>query len=389
VTSNARTPTFEWHQARAVAAGAASVLDAETVNLESAIGRILAGDLLALVDVPHYASSAMDGWAVSGAGPWRVVHETILRGGHASPILTGGVIPSGADAVLRSESGMVRAGRLETIAHSGEPHPGQHIRASGQEAGVGDLVIRAGTLLNPAHVALAAGCGRDDLGVIRRPRVQLLLTGDEVDETGIPGPGRVRDSFGPQLPSVLRMLGAEVISRRRLRDDLAATVETLGRSPGSAELIVTTGGTGDSAADHLRSALRALNAEFLVPRIAMRPGGPTMLARLPDGRLLLGLPGNPLAAMIGLLTLGTPLLAAFLGRASEVGREVSAGRLEGRAGTSILVPFRVEHAGAAPNDWLGSGMMRGLADAAGVLVVPPAGVRAGEDVETLTLPWSR
>ena len=112
-----------------------------------------------------------------------------------------------------------------------------------------------------------------------------------------------------------------------------------------------------------------------------------MLARLPDGRLLLGLPGNPLAAMMGLLTLAMPLLAAFQGRTSEVGLIASAAALEGRAGSSILVPFRLQQQQAVANPWLGSGMMRGLADAAGVLVVPPQGVRTGEVVETLTLPW--
>ena len=247
--------------------------------------------------------------------------------------------------------------------------------------------MAATTLLNPAHIALAAGCGHDALGMIRRARVSLLLTGDEVDENGIPAPGRVRDSFGPQLPAVLRMLGAEVVSQRRIPDDFAATVGALRDFPDSAEVIVTTGGTGDSAKDHLRSALDFLGADFLIRRVAMRPGGPTMLARLPDGRLLLGLPGNPLAAMMGLLTLSMPLLAAFQGRTSEVGFVASAAVLEGRAGTSILSPFRLQQQQAVANAWQGSGMMRGLADAAGVLVIPSQGVRPGELVETLTLPW--
>jgi molybdopterin molybdotransferase len=388
VTSHQLGRPVEWHEARAVAAGAASTLGPETVSLDRAIGRILASDLLALTDVPHYASSAMDGWAVSGAGPWRLVDEPVLSHGLGTLIVTGGMIPTGTDSVLRSESGIVREGRLESVSSTGEPHPAQHIRASGQEARAGDLVVRAGTLLNPAHIALAAGCGQDDLGVIRRPRVRLLLTGDEVDERGIPGPGRVRDSFGPQLPAVLRMLGAEVVSQGRIHDDFAATVQAIQESPGSTELIVTTGGTGDSAADHLRAALNSLRAEFLINRVAMRPGAPTMLARLPDGRLLIGLPGNPLAAMMGLLTLVGPVLAAFQGRARDVGQVVSAAALEGRTGSSILVPFRLEQGLAVANGWLGSGMMRGLAHASGVLVIPPEGIRPGELVESLTLPWA-
>jgi len=329
VTPDRRTDSLGWHDARAVAEAAASALGTETVALDESIGRVLSHDLRALTDVPHYASSAMDGWAVSGAGPWQLVDGPVLGPGLAAVIVTGGVIPVGTDAVLRSESGTVRAGRLESVSATGEPHPGQHLRAAGGEARSGELVVSATTLLNPAHVALAAGCGHDAIGVIRRPR----------------------------------------------------------DSPGLAEVIVTTGGTGSSAVDHLRPALHALGAEFLVSRIAMRPGGPTMLARLPDGRLLLGLPGNPLAAMMGLLTIGMPLLAAFQGRISEVGRVASAAAIEGRAGTSILVPFRLQQQQAVATPWLGSGMMRGLADSAGVLVVPPQGVRAGEVVDTLTLPW--
>jgi molybdopterin molybdotransferase len=388
VSSDRLSRPVEWREARAVAAGAASTLGSEAVSLDQAIGRILATDLLALSDVPHYASSAMDGWAISGQGPWRLVDRPVLEAGLATPIVTGGLIPAGADAVLRSEGGSVRAGLLESVSANAEPHPAQHIRASGQEARSGDVVVHAGTLLNPAHIALAAGCGWDDLGVIRRARVRVLLTGDEVDESGIPGPGRVRDSFGPQLPTVLRMLGADVLSQRRIRDDFAATVEAIRESASSSELLVTTGGTGDSAADHLRAALHSLDAEFLVARIAMRPGAPTMLARLPGGPLVLGLPGNPLAAMMGLLTLVAPLLAGFQGRTIAVSNVVSAAAIEGRTGSSILVPYRLEHGRAVANGWLGSGMMRGLADAAGVLVIPPEGTRAGEPVESLPLPWS-
>ena len=387
MTPDRLSQPLEWHRARIVAAAAASVLGSETVALDEAVGRVLSSDLRALTDVPHYASSAMDGWAVSGAGPWQLVDAPVLRPGLAALIVTGGVIPAGTDAVLRSESGSVRGTQLESVSSTGEPHPGQHLRALGGEARSGELVVRGTTLLNPAHIALAAGCGYDAFGVIRRPRMSLLLTGDEVDEKGIPAPGRVRDSFGPQLPTVLRMLGAEVVSRRRIHDEFDATVDALRDSADSAEVIVTTGGTGHSAVDHLRAALHLLGAEFLVPRVAMRPGGPTMLARLPDGRLLLGLPGNPLAAMMGLLTLAMPFLAAFQGRTCDVGRVTSAAALAGRPGTSILVPFRLEQHRAVPNPWLGSGMMRGLADAAGVLVVPPKGVRADEVVETLTLPW--
>lgn len=395
----------EWHDCREIAASAASALlraragsslADESVPLGRAIGRVLARDVLALCDVPHYASSAMDGWAVNGTGPWELLPTpeedgVALPPGRAVAVVTGGALPRGADAVLRSESGEVREGaggrRLEST--TGEPHRGQHVRPAGEEALSADRVILAGRRLNPAHIALAAGCGHDDLVVAARPRIALLLTGDEVVDRGIPAPGRVRDSFGPQLATVLGMLGGIVTSERRVPDDLESTVAALRDDTRDVDVIVTTGGTGDSPVDHIRAALAEIGAVPLVERVAMRPGGPSVLGRLPDGRLLLGLPGNPLAAMMGVITLGAPLLAALARRPSPAtGTLPAAVDLAGRAGSSILVPYRVVDGRAVPNSWLGSGMMRGLADADGVLIVPPPGVRAGESVETLALPWN-
>ncbi len=389
-----REAAVGWSEARAAAAAAASVLPAETVPLDRAIGRVLAEDAPALIDVPHFASSAMDGWAVSGPGPWLLdsAHDadSPLSPGRAVPIVTGGAIPPGTDAVLRSESGAVDAAgsRLSAVPSTGEPRDGQHVRPAGKEARRGDVVLRAGTLLNPAHIAVAAGCGHDALTVVDRPRVRLLLTGDEVDESGIPVPGRVRDSFGPQLPVVLGMLGGIVVSRVRVSDDLAALTAAILHDASTSDVVVTTGGTGDSPVDHLHAALAAIGAESIVRRVAMRPGGPTTLARLADGRMLLGLPGNPLAAMMGLLSLGAPLFARLAGRPVPALTPVpSAVDIAGRAGSTVLVPFHLEDGRAVANDWLGSGMMRGLADSAGVLVVPAEGIRAGRDATTLPLPW--
>ena len=383
----------EWHDAREIAAAAASVLPSERVGLSAAIGRVLAEPLHALINVPHYASSAMDGWAVSGAGPWRL-HP---RGGRLTPgsarvVVTGELIPVGCDAVLRSESGTVRPGddglELVSTSTSGEPHPGQHIRPIAGEAAKSETLIEAGILLNPAHIAVSAVSGHDLLTVVQRPRVALVFTGDEVTQHGIPEPGMVRDSFGPQLPALFGMLGAIVTSRQRVADTLAATISAMTAAPAESDLLVTTGGTGDSAVDHLHVALRAIGAEILIHRVAMRPGGPTMLARLPDGRLLIALPGNPLAAMLGLLTLVCPLIATLRGRAVAVPDSITvADRLDGRPGTTMLVPYRIEDGRAVANGWLGSGMMRGLAGAAGVVVVPPAGIDRAHFAEVVALPW--
>ena len=200
---------------------------------------------------------------------------------------------------------------------------GRHIRPAGEETAAGAVVVAAGTVLTPAHLAVAAVCGHDALPVAAVPRVALLLTGDEVVTSGIPAPGRVRDTFGPTLPAIIARFGGHVAGSRRLPDDFTATAEAIAGCGG--DVVVTTGGTGTSAADHLRRVLDAAGAAIVVPSIRMRPGHPALLARLPDGRPLVGLPGNPLAAMMALLTLADPLLAGMTGRPPAPLRTVRAG----------------------------------------------------------------
>ena len=308
-------PNAVWEHARSSAFSAGRPLPYETVPLAEALGQILALDATALQPVPHYASSAMDGWAVSGPPPWQLVtHEEPqterwqihkesgrrpLQPGQAVAILTGGTIPAGAHSVLRSESGVVSEDHVLTLSpnsRSGEPGEGEHIRPAGEEAAAGEVTIKRGTVLNPAHIALAAVCGHDTLPVLRPPRVSLLLTGDEVIEYGLPESGQVRDTFGPQLPQLVTMLGGRMDVVRRLSDryeDVVAALSSdatdeMSIAMSSGDVLITTGGTGRSEADHLRQALEDMQAEMLIDGIAMRPGHPTMLARLPDGRLQIG-----------------------------------------------------------------------------------------------------
>lgn len=381
-----------WHAARHYCYQVAAPLASQTLKLQEAVGRIAARAVEALCPVPHYDSSAMDGWAVSGAAPWTLLSTSSLEHGQATTVLTGGLIPSGCEAVLRSEHGIVRHGDTGELleghgARTDEPRPGEHIRRAGDEARIGDTVIAAGTVLNPAHIAVAAVCGHDHLEVVGIPDVALLLTGDEVIESGVPKPGYVRDSFGPQLPSVIAMLGGRVSCAQRLGDDLAASTAAINNA--RVDVIITTGGTGDSSADHLHAALHDLGAHILIDGVSMRPGSPSLLARLPDGRFLVGLPGNPLAAMVGVLTLVEPLLAALSGdHEPELGSVTVHNDLAGRTATSRLLPYRLEGGEAVQSQWQGSGMMRGLAGAAGFLVCPPDGVAAGGEAETLGLPWT-
>jgi molybdopterin molybdotransferase len=316
-----------WEEARQAAFEAATPIPAGPVPLHLALGRILDQDIVALQDMPHYASSAMDGWAVNGTGPWIIAEPgTRLAPHQASPIVTGGLIPPGGKAVLRSESALLGKDEdglpvLTTggSARPGEPRTGHHIRKAGEEALEGDILVKAGVRLNPAHLALAALAGYDEVPVQGQPMVRLLLTGSEVIGEGMPLPGQVRDTFGPQLPAVVNMLGGIAGEQQRIGDSyaewLAALEDVVPEVTGApdlpADVVITTGGTGKSGTDHLRQAVAELGGRLVIDSIAMRPGHPAVLAELPDGRFVLGLPGNPLAAMMALCTVGAPLLAAL------------------------------------------------------------------------------
>ena len=391
-----------WSEARQLAFDCAVPVAPVEVPLSAATGRILTRDVAALQELPHYDSSAMDGWAISGSGPWMLTgRKDFLSAGQASVIATGGLVPAGATSILRKESGEIHQDasgntllRLNDHVKPGEPGLGRHIRPAGEEAAAGELLIPAGTELNPGHVALAAVAGYDTLQVRGKPLVGIVLTGSEVVTAGVPEPGHVRDAFGPQLGSVISLLGGTPAGSVRVGDSCDEWLAALGGSetfPGPRpDVIVTTGGTGYSGTDHFRDAVTTLGGQLLLDGIAMRPGHPAVLAGLADGRFVVGLPGNPLAAMMALISIGAPLLNALGGRSlAAVGEVTSAADVDPCPGRTRLIPCRFIEGLAFPSSHTGPGMMRGLAAADGVMVVPPGGVLAGEAVPVLALPWTQ
>jgi molybdopterin molybdotransferase len=385
----------DWRTARDAvhAAGLALRGPAERVDLDDAVGRTLAADLHALARVPGFDASAMDGWAVRGAGPWRLGSAIVagpvgpllpgLDPGTARPVTTGAAVPPGADRVLRSESGHVAGGLLTA---TDEPaRPPRHIRRAGEEAEPGDLVITAGSRLTPPRVAVAAVCGLDRLDVIAEPAVALAVLGDEIVAAGVPSPGTVRDVFSVPVPRLLRSLGAGEVTTARVADDLEATVAALDR-PG-ASLVVTTGGTAGSSTDHVRAALARRGAETLIDGLAMRPGQPLLVARR-GVTLYLCLPGNPMAALVGLAVIGVPLVDGLLGRRpAPPGAVTLAVDVPHARSGDLVQAYRDTIDGAMPTARQSSAMLRGLADADGLLVVSAGGARAGDTVPTIALPW--
>ncbi|MGW7645580.1 molybdopterin molybdotransferase MoeA [Streptomyces bobili] len=387
-----------WADARTRAARAARSLAARrtpvSVTLEDALGLVLAAPLTALTDLPSFDTSAMDGWAVAGPGPWAVRDEGVLAGqdgparlvdGEAVPIATGARIPPDTTAVLRSEHGRTdEKGRLHP---SRDLQHGQDIRPRGQECRSGDQLLPAGAVVTPAVLGLAAAAGYDTLAAVPRPRVEVLVLGDELLTEGRPHDGLIRDALGPMLPPWLRAMGAEVVALRRIGDDAEALYRALTTS--AADLIVTTGGTAAGPVDHVHPTLRRLGAELLVDGVEVRPGHPMLLARITEDRHLVGLPGNPLAAVSGLLTLAEPLLRTLAGRPTPEPytlplREAA----HGHPRDTRLVPVVLRGDHAVPLHYNGPAMLRGIAAADALAVVPPGGARAGQEAELLDLPWA-
>ncbi|MFF1564811.1 molybdopterin molybdotransferase MoeA [Streptomyces sp. NPDC058293] len=399
--AGSRHQAVSWSAARAVAgrAGRAAAARRGTaaerrVPLDRALGLTLAEPLAALSDLPSFDTSAMDGWVVAGPGPWDVRAEGILAGqdrpeplsdGEAVQIATGARVPRDATAVIRSEHGRTDdKGRLFALGDVGH---GQDIRPRGQECRSGDQLLPGGALVTPAVLGLAAAAGYDELLTVARPRVEVFILGDELLTEGLPREGLIRDALGPMLPAWLRALGAEVTSVRRLGDDPKALLKAVRVS--DADLIVTTGGTASGPVDHVHPTLSRVDAELLVDGVAVRPGHPMLLARTKEGQHLVGLPGNPLAAVSGLLTLAEPLLRMLAGRPEQEPYTVPLqGAVHGHPHDTRLVPVVVRGEDAVPLRYNGPAMLRGIAAADGLAVVPPGGAKAGREVEILDLPWS-
>lgn len=373
---------LSWAEARESARVATPRGEILSASLASALEATASEDVLALGPVPHAATSAMDGWAVAGDGPWTLTSgEDPLVAGQARTIVTGGVPPEGTDAVLPSELGELRDGRLR----GDTPPPGRHIRPAGEEAHEGDVIIRQGQVLTAARLAILATTGHDQVSVRHSPLVHLLVTGDELVSSGTPEPGRVRDVMTPMLPPLLRGLGARVARVRRVADDSAAVAEAARAT--DSDLIVSVGGTGGSAADPIEGAWKELGADIRFRGVDMRPGHPASLAVLPDGRPWLALPGNPLAAALTAVSFVPPLVAGHTGGSLAAPLTVvAAAPFTSRAGTS-LVPARHTPDGVVSAGASRPHMLRGLAEADVVAIVPREGVEAGSAIAVLPRVW--
>ncbi len=296
-------------------AGSAPILERERLPLAATQGRVLAEALISSLDLPPWPNSAMDGYALR-LEDWRgeplPVSQRIFAGQSPEPlqpgtcarIFTGAPVPAGADCVEMQENAQVQDD--QRVLFSEPLRLGQNIRPKGQETTVGEQVLAAGTRLGPIEQGLAASLGCAELEVVRRVRVAVLSTGDELVEPGQPlGPGQIYNSNRVVLCSWLQRLGCEVLDAGILPDDLAATRQRLAELR-EVDLILSTGGVSVGEADFLGIALRE-EGELALWKLAIKPGKPLTFGHF-RGVPVIGLPGNPASTLVTFALLARPYL---------------------------------------------------------------------------------
>lgn len=384
-----------------------SALEAEEVRLESAAGRVLAEDVTAGRNVPPFANSAMDGYAVrsldvreaSPAQPVRLRVVGQIQAGYAPPsavvsgtalrIMTGGMLPEGADAVVRVEDTREEDHHVEVRAAVGA---GTSIRHVGSDVQAGDTVGRAGHVLTPGLLGVIASAGRVAVRCVRRPRVLLLTTGDELRPAGEPlGPGQITNTNQYTLRAAIEEAHGVVVDGGVARDDRQALEKSLAQAH-AADLVITSGGVSMGSYDLVRQLLEERGSmEFW--QVALRPGKPLAFGSV-LGVPLIGLPGNPVSSLVAFELFARPAILKLQGRTDLL-----------RPGQRAVVdepltsPPHLEQYFRGVARWTdqgvrvrltgdqGSHVLRSMADA-NCLIVMPAGTEslpAGTEVDIIAL----
>jgi len=293
-----------WRQALA-RSGWFATCAVEEINVAEAMGRMTAQPVIAVRPVPHYAGSAMDGYAVrsqdtKGAAIQspillrRVPRGETLREGTAVLVDTGDALPPGADSVIMQEHVAVRDGAIEICAAI---LPGRHVRQIGEDIAAGAMVLPAGRILGPADIAAALAAGDDRIQVMARPRVTVIPTGDEIVDTAEKlAPGMIRDINSHMLSAMFSSWGATVSRHPIVPDDRDLLREAITLSLAESDLVVTIAGTSGGTEDFTREVMGSLG-QICCHGVAIRPGRPVLLAVV-EGKPVIGLPGYPVSCML-------------------------------------------------------------------------------------------
>lgn len=363
-----------------------AVTGTETVGLREAAGRILAEEVVAPGDVPPQAVSAMDGYgfaataedvpagaryAVVGRIPAGALFAGAVGPGQAVRIFTGAAVPDGVNTVAMQEDCTAGA---ETVTLDVPVRRGANIRPAGEDLRAGTVVLRAGMRLRAQEVGLAASAGRAALSVRTRLRVALFSTGDELREPGRPKPfNTIYDSNRHTVGSQLAALGAEVRDLGIVPDRQDAVRDALAEAAAAADLVISTGGASVGEEDHVKAAVGELGRIDLW-KLAIRPGKPVALGRVGNAAML-GLPGNPVSAMVTFMLIGRPLILRLSGAeatAAPALLAVAGFGFDKRAGRREFLRARLETgedgrpvAHKFPND--SSGVLTSMVDADGLV----------------------
>ncbi|MBF6098235.1 molybdopterin biosynthesis protein [Nocardia cyriacigeorgica] len=359
-------------------------------------GATLAEPLVTATALPRVDTAAMDGYAVCGSGPWMLREDTRVAGAHggrpleygqAVRIATGAPTPAGTTAVVRDE--FVRTNLLSgdtVLARVADAPARDDIRRRGENWHPGTELAAAGTRVSAAVISAASSAEVHTIAVRGPLRADVLITGSEIRAEGPLAPGQTRDSIGPVLPTYLRACDIETTHVWRL-DDCRELLGSWFALRSDADLVVVVGATGRGAADHLRALLTELRAEILIDGLAIRPGGSQLVALLPDGRVLLALPGNPFAAIAALLLTGPAIVNACTARTPV---EPLRGRLADSSGTHDTVTRIVPVCQRPGGVWHAAGPVHtphlaSLITAQALALLPPRSGR-GTLVELVPLP---
>ncbi len=376
----------------------------EEVLLDSALGRVLAADVLADMDAPPFFRSAMDGYAFrsedvpEGGGVIQVaglvaageVFEGSVDPGFCVKIMTGAPVPDGLDAVQMVEKTESQDGGTVMILES--CRPGQNIAPKGQDMIEGEVVLRRSTTIRPIEIGMLATLGQAKVEVFCQPKVTVLATGDELVAPGMgrPGPGQIRESNGSMLAAQVRALGLGIDA-----DFAGIIADTKEATRGAieanmdADVLILSGGVSMGDFDYVHHELIERGLEVLIQSVAIKPGKPLLFGRLtrPDGSFVwvFGLPGNPVSSFCTFELFVRPFLRGLLGLQAPHTLELRVPLVQEIRGKSIPrtqhLPARI-HVGAeglsvTQVPWHGSGDLRGLLDANGFIVIEAGAVMPG------------
>lgn len=368
------------------------------VSLPEALNRVLAEDVKAEEDLPRFDRSAVDGFAVRavdtfGASQFKpkilkLTAAKEITGGEAKQVWTGNMLPEGADAVVMLENVRRLNGEIEVwIAVT----PGENVSKRGEDVAKGEIAVKAGTRLKPHHLGLIASLGVAEVEVYERPKVAVLATGSELVEIGQkPGKDQIFEANRLIISSLCRELGAEPVDLGMAKDDVEEISKKVRLGLEKADMVVTTGGTSVGVSDLVPAAVNGLGKPGVVVHgVAMRPAMPTALAVV-NGKPVIILSGNPVAAMFGFEVFARPLILKMLGLKDEPRPLVEANltrRVSTALGRKTFVRVRVFMRGgqlfAEPVSAKGSGIISTMVKANGYIIVSEnrEGLEEGETVQ--------